>query len=73
LETILEVVVYVKIIRNPGALTKDYGPQTLWDLTSKILYRLQTHILGLSDLRFEDLEVLTKDQGGVVGFGSPGS
>jgi len=44
LETILEVVVYVKIIRNPGALTKDYGPQTLWDLTSKILYRLQTHV-----------------------------
>merc|ERR1712004_410243 len=64
LETILEVVVYVKIIRDPGALTKDYGPQTLWDLTSKILNRLQTHILGLSDLRFEDSELLrSSDQG----------
>merc|ERR1712223_2239950 len=59
---ILEVVVYVKIIRNPGVLTKDYGPQTLWDLTSKILYRLQTHILGLSDLRFEEV-LRSSDQG----------
>merc|ERR1712173_483875 len=45
-------------------LLKNYGPQTLWDLTSKILNRLQTHILGPSDLRFEDSEVMrSSDQG----------